>query len=53
MIAMGTTSYENFVSHNGLFPVGSSFLDRNLSLNPKPIQVAEIATATGTPQRGL
>jgi hypothetical protein len=47
MIAMGTTSYENFVSHNGLFPIGSSFLDKNLSLDTKPIQSGRRRHGTG------
>jgi hypothetical protein len=47
MISMGITSYENFVSHNGLFPIGSSFLDKNLSLDTKPIQSGRRRHGTG------
>jgi hypothetical protein len=49
---MGTTPYENFVSHNGLFPIGSSFLDRNLPLNTKPIQSGRVRHGTGVHNAG-
>src|SRR5882724_3832806 len=52
MIAMGTTSYENFVSHNGLFPIGSSYLDKNLSLDTKPIQSGRRRHGTGVHNGG-